>query len=130
MRVVTLSAAGYASNAYLIVDDESKSFAVVDPSVDPSAAAEYFQNGYTLCYVLLTHGHFDHILFTDEWRDKGGKVCVHKQDAENLTDPTKSLYLQFFARETVHHPADRILEDGDKIALGSNTIEVLHTAVI
>lgn len=127
MRVITLDSAGYASNAYLIVDDESKQFAVVDPSIDPSAADSYWNDGYVLKYVLLTHGHFDHILFVDEWRARGAKVCIHEGDAEFLGDPSKSLYLQFFARDTRHRDADILLREGSKLTLGSNTIDVIST---
>lgn len=127
MRVIVLDSAGYESNAYLIVDDESKQFAVVDPSIDVSAADACFKEGYTLKYVLLTHGHFDHILFVDEWRAKGAKVCIHTGDAEFLGDPSKSLYLQFFARDTKHGDADIILHEGSKLMLGENTIEVINT---
>ena len=63
MRVIPLEAAGYAANSYLIADDGSKTFAVVDPSTEPSAAQDLLAAGYKLKYVLLTHGHFDHILF-------------------------------------------------------------------
>ena len=127
MRVVALDSAGYVSNSYLIVDEDSKQFAVVDPSIDPSAASELFDSGYTLKYVLLTHGHFDHILFVDEWRAKGAKVCIHEGDAEFLGDPSKSLYLQFFARDTRHNDADIILRDKSTLNLGDNTIEVMST---
>lgn len=127
MRVVVLDSAGYASNSYLIVDDSSKQFAVVDPSVDVTAAESYFQKGYSLRYVLLTHGHFDHILFVDEWRSKGAKVCIHSGDAEFLGDPSQSLYLQFFARDTKHAPAEIILQEGSSLALGENKIDVINT---
>ena len=127
MRVVTLDSAGYASNSYLIVDDDSKQFAVVDPSTDTSAAKAFFDGGYVLKYVVLTHGHFDHILFVDEWRACGAEVCIHEGDAEFLGDPSKSLYLQFFARDTRHKDADIILHDKSVIKLGDNTIEVMST---
>ena len=127
MRVITLDSAGYASNAYLIVDDDSKEFAVVDPSTDPGAADAYFQDGYKLKYVLLTHGHFDHIFFVDEWRAFGGSVCIHEGDAEFLGDPSKSLYLQFFARDTKHKDADVLLYEGSILMLGKNKIEVIST---
>ncbi len=127
MRIITLGSAGYASNAYLIVDDESKEFAVVDPSTDPSAADLYFNTGYTLKYVLLTHGHFDHILFVDEWRAHGAKVCIHEGDAAFLGDPSKSLYLQFFARDTKHADADILLREGSVLTLGENKITVIST---
>jgi len=127
MRVITLDSAGYASNSYLLVDDKSKEFAVVDPSVDPAVAESYFSDGYNLKYVLLTHGHFDHILFVDEWRAKGAKVCVHEGDADFLGDPSKSLYLQFFARDTKHKDADIVLRDKDIIKLGNTDITVFNT---
>lgn len=127
MRVIVLDSAGYASNSYLIVDDNSKQFAVVDPSVGPLVADSFFSDGYTLKYVLLTHGHFDHILFVDEWRAKGAEVCIHQGDAEFLGDPSKSLYLQFFARDTKHKDADIILADGSVIKLGNNDITVINT---
>ncbi len=127
MRVVVLDSAGYASNSYLLVDDESKQFAVVDPSVDVSAADAFFHDGYRLQYVLLTHGHFDHILFVDAWRAKGAKVCIHAGDAEFLGDPSKSLYLQFFARDTRHAAPDVILQEGSVLQLGENRIQVINT---
>lgn len=127
MRIITLDSAGYASNSYLIVDDSSKKMAVVDPSTDPSAAASLFEEGYKLEYVLLTHGHFDHILFVDEWRALDAKVCIHEGDADFLGDPAKSLYLQFFARDTKHKDADVVLRDKSVIKLGDNSIEVIST---
>ncbi len=127
MRVVVLASAGYASNSYLIIDDESKNFAVVDPSVDTSAADAYLRDGYVLKYVLLTHGHFDHIFYVDEWRALGGKVCIHSGDAEFLGDASKSLYLQFFARDTRHKDADIILRDKSTLTLGDNVISVMST---
>ena len=127
MRVVVLASAGYASNSYLIIDDDSKTFAVVDPSVDTFSAKAYLDDGYSLKYVLLTHGHFDHIFYVDEWRALGGKVCIHRGDAEFLSDPSKSLYLQFFARDVRHGDADEILIDGSVLYLGDNKIEVMST---
>lgn len=127
MRVITLDSAGYASNSYLIIDDNSKEFAVVDPSVAPTVADSYFSDGYKLKYVLLTHGHFDHIFFVDEWRAKGAEVCIHEGDADFLGDPSKSLYLQFFARDTKHGDADIILRDKSTVKIGDNVIEVINT---
>ena len=95
MRIVSLESAGYASNSYLILQDAAKEFAVVDPSVDTMPAQPYLCDGWKLKYVLLTHGHFDHILFVDAWRALGAKVCIHEGDADFLGDPAKSLYLNF-----------------------------------
>ena len=55
MRVVSLESAGYASNSYLILQDTAKEFAVVDPSIDPSAAESYLRDGWKLKYRMSVH---------------------------------------------------------------------------
>ena len=116
------------NNNYLLIDEQSKEAALVDCSaVDSKINDALSEAGAELKYILLTHGHFDHILFVDEWRALGAKVCIHERDAEFLGDPAKSLYLQFFARDTRHLPPDILLHDGDKLTLGAEKITVMST---
>ena len=81
-----------------------------------------------LKYVLLTHGHFDHITGADEIRKvSGAPLAVHEADADCLTDPMKNAYKYFFRKDLVLMPAEIILHDGDEISFGSEKLLVMHT---
>ena len=118
MKIHSLYDGGYGSMCYIVTDDEEKNAVVIDPSV-PYARALSATGGVMpqISAILLTHGHFDHILCLDEWREKtGAPVCISREDASMLGNPDLSCYRMFFGEDTVHKEADRILEDGDEIA--------------
>ena len=51
-----------STNVYIISDEETKEAAVVDPGGSPNEVIEYLkEEGLDLKYVVLTHGHADHI---------------------------------------------------------------------
>lgn len=61
MRVETLVSGGFEENTYLLSD--GKDAYVIDPGIDASAIHSVIYNLHsTLKYVLLTHGHYDHII--------------------------------------------------------------------
>ncbi len=102
---------------------------VIDPADDPEriiSAADSM--GLRIAWILLTHGHFDHTGAAAYIRDKlGAKVYIHGSDVEMLSDPVKSL--SFFTPERAFAPceADATVNDGDSLALGRLTFDVLHT---
>ncbi|MFA5975559.1 MAG: MBL fold metallo-hydrolase [Elusimicrobiota bacterium] len=52
---------------YLAGDPETHEAAVVDPAWDvPAILQQAKQDGYRITYILLTHGHFDHVNGVDE----------------------------------------------------------------
>lgn len=118
------------SNCFLVVDEASGEAAIVDPGwyevSIPEVLAE--NEGITLKYILLTHGHFDHILGVHGLREaSGAKVVIHKNDAEHLIDPEKSLCEGNFPHPQTPVKADILVSDGDIIRLGEEEIKVLST---
>ena len=120
----------YATNCYIIKDRETGAAAAVDCAV--------FNGDYkrllfeadvkSLDYILLTHGHFDHICGVEELCNfLGGRVCIHKDDAECLTDEYKSQNASMGYAVQGRKSADVILNDGDTITLGNTKLHVLHT---
>ena len=78
-------------------------------------------------YIILTHGHVDHICSASKLREKtGAKVLIHEADGGALTDADQNgSYL--LGREYTFEKADELLKDGDIIEVGGLKLEIIHT---
>lgn len=127
MEILTLTPASFESNSYLVC--EGREAILVDAGTEPHRVeAALSERGLTLSAVVLTHGHFDHVLSIDLLREKYGvPILIHEADAELLGDAEKNAFATFFRRARTWRPADRTLAEGDEITLGDKTLTVLHT---
>ena len=116
------------TNCYLIEDVGSGELAVIDPGdLCPALYDEIDKRGGRLSYVLLTHGHFDHILGVAELCRRYSPTvyaCEHEREVlqkglYNLTS-VHNIRLNSFV-------VDRFLSDGDVITLGESEIRFIHT---
>ena len=117
------------SNSYLLVDEESGEAAIVDPAWYGEVVKNALDGeNITLKYVLLTHGHFDHIFGVYGLQtERGAKVVIHSKDAGHLLDPKKSLAEGNFPEKQYPVSADILLKDGDVLKLGNEEIKVMST---
>ena len=116
------------NNNYLIIDEETKEAALIDcSSIDDRIDEEIEKQGANLKYILLTHGHFDHIAGIRPNRFKNNpQIVMHKADLDWLNNANQ--YLPMFGMPEITIPkVDIFVEDGDTIQLGSLEIKVLHT---
>ncbi len=132
MKTVRIPADGYGANCWIIIDEESGEFALIDPSPTGEAFEEFLSkrglDKKNMKYILLTHGHFDHITGADEIRDiSGAPLAIHEADADFLTNSDKNAYKYFFREELILRPAEIILHDGDVLKLGACEIKVVST---
>lgn len=127
MKVIPICPGSAMANCYLIAHEGHA--LVVDPCVTVASILQAAEaEGAILEGILLTHGHFDHILSLDTLRDATSlPAYVHGQDDQLLPDGQKNAFALFFGRDRAFRPAERILREGDRIPLGSASVEVLHT---
>lgn len=127
MKIVPICSDSLGSNTYLLVSGTHA--LVVDPSVSVSALLNAARTeDANLEGILLTHGHFDHLLSLDTLRDaREIPAYIHENDAELLADGSKNAFSTFFGYDRAWKPADVLLTDGQLLLLGDESIRVLHT---
>ena len=127
MKLIHICPASWGSNCYLLCSD-SEAY-VIDPSPSTDAILHHASEaGVTVKAILLTHGHFDHILSAQTLRVKtGAPVIIHRADAEMLQDGNKNAYSIFFGQERSFGEADSLMDDGDVLPLGDESLTVMHT---
>ena len=114
------------NNCYLIVDEKTNCSALIDCSVF-NDEMEALIGDTDLKYILLTHGHYDHIGGVKEVKEKYGcQVLISKQDEAMLSEAKLSL-AAFTGGIQKSVRADGNVSDGDSILLGSINISVMAT---
>ncbi len=79
------------ANTHIVTDTATGKIAVVDAGDCTDVFKEYLQ-GKQVEYILLSHGHFDHILGVPALKAlTGAEICIHALDADCLSDEEKSL---------------------------------------
>ena len=115
------------TNCYFAINEDTKECLVIDPGDNAGKLAEKIKaGGYTPVAILLTHGHFDHIMGVEGLRGQFDiPVYVHADDAKMLEDPSLNACEMIGARVSLK--ADRTVKDGDVLNLAGMEIQVLHT---
>lgn len=127
MKIISLCPASWGSNCYLLIEGEHA--LLIDPSASAEAICQALEKeGAALDAVLLTHGHFDHMISLDTVRQKtAAPAYVHPDDTGMLADGRKNAFFTFFGMDRAFGPAQRTYVHGDTLSLGNKTITVLHT---
>ena len=123
MIIQTFTPGIFSANCYLIYDEKSKTGCLIDPGVYDAKISDFIlSKDISLKYIILTHGHYDHILGANTFKEKTkAQIAAHELEAEYLEDPKKS----FTKGETIL--ADILFKENDVLTFGDISLRVLHT---
>lgn len=116
------------TNCYLVYDEETKDAFLIDPA-DNSEFLEgrITAEGLKPRAILLTHGHFDHIMAVNELSGIYRiPVYAHEQEAFVLKSPEYNLCSTFGVPDA-GITADRLVKDGQELTIAGFEVRVLHT---
>lgn len=123
LQIKRMQVGQIGTNCYLLEDPDAKLCAVIDPGDNADGIdREIRKAGLSLSMILITHGHFDHVLAVPgllaKWPDI--PVYVHKQEVnwEGQGD-------QYMLLGPV--PNIKTVGEGDVIDFSGHPIQVLHT---
>ena len=116
------------TNGYLVVDEGSRQAVVIDA---PEGSAPAFveraeRDGLQLLRLVLTHGHWDHIMDALFFRRAFQcPIAIHPDDAPMLQIPQTELFALPFSIPPFE--PDEYVEDNATLAVGELRLAVIHT---
>ena len=118
----------FETNTYVLVCPETRDTAVVDVGFEPEAVIRLLRERDLKPRLLLnTHAHYDHVAGMRTLQDLlGGEYWLHPGDRpllDKLGEQGAMFGLPPVAAPAVVHD----LADGQRIPLGRETLEVIHT---
>ena len=116
-----------STNCYLVINEDTKQAVVIDPAACPSYMMSHIKSeGLKIEAILLTHGHFDHIMGIDGFLSEFDvPVYVHEEDADAMEDPVLNQSSTYTSGYTFGKA--RYLRDRQTLELAGYTFQVIHT---
>ena len=128
MNLKRLVLGALETNCYLVWSDNGEGIVI-----DPADKAEKIllalqQEKVSVTAVVLTHVHFDHLLAAEDvCAATGAPLYVGAGDEDALSNPQRNLSGWFGLGQEVVLKGATLLNEGDTISFGNETLTVLET---
>ena len=128
MRIANLPSGALQANTYLAVDEKTNEGFIVDPGgYNKVLTKEVRDNDVNIKYIILTHGHSDHICGVNEHKAEfpDAKIVAYKDEEAMLENPNLNQSPGFGVPYSTK--ADILVSDGDELKVGDVTLKFIHT---
>lgn len=116
-----------ATNCYFIINTQTDEVVIVDPADEAKAIENWCRNNKKEpVSILLTHGHYDHMLAAEALRDVFS-VHILAAAAEKELLENASYNLSAMWSRPVTLKADEFLKDNDMLRMAGTDIQVIAT---
>ncbi|MBR5219142.1 MAG: MBL fold metallo-hydrolase [Clostridia bacterium] len=124
MKIRKISDAYFDTNTYIVWDE--KEAIIIDCGSDVQRIMDAVDaTGVPLAAILITHGHFDHIMTTAQIKEMtGAPVYISVKDAPKTSDNIKNRGADFGVSAPAFE-ADRLVNDGDILEFCGKSFKVI-----
>lgn len=115
------------TNCYFLINEDTSETVIIDPAENaPALKRQIEQKKLKPVAILLTHGHYDHMLAADELRKEYDiEIMAHEEEKQILETARGNLSDMIGMNYVLK--ADRFLKDKEMLTLAGISMEVLHT---
>ena len=115
------------TNCYFAINDDTKEVLIIDPGANAKQLAEKVkEQGLKPVAILLTHGHFDHILAAEAIRDRYQiPIYACQKEEKTLQDP--KINLTAYHMDSYTLKADVYLTDLQVVELAGFSVQMIET---
>lgn len=116
------------NNVYLVMDEKTKKAVLIDATAfSPEIVQTVKELGAKVQYILLTHGHFDHVMGVNALKKAlNTEAVIHKDDLA-ISDNVNEFTRLFGLPDGEVPKYELFIKDGDIIPVGDMKIKVIHT---
>jgi glyoxylase-like metal-dependent hydrolase (beta-lactamase superfamily II) len=116
------------TNCWILGDDRTRECVLFDPGTNFEKITAFLEEKQlTVKVILLTHGHFDHVMAARLLQDHtGAQVMICRPD-ELILSPDQVLHRGYMRQEYQPPRIDRLLYDGDTFSCGGLQLKVMRT---
>ena len=129
MRVKCFHLGAYGTNCFLAYDENNIAYFFDCGGHNLDKVYEFISEyNLDLKYIVLTHGHGDHIGGVEQLKDlyPQAKVVAHRNEKEMLESPYQNTSIEIYGRP-ITVTADIWVEDGQELQCGDMTMKFIYT---
>lgn len=128
MKIGNIVLGPVGTNCYIVSNEETKECFVVDLAACPQGFTDYIKTAdLNVKAVLLTHGHFDHIMGLDEFlKQFPVPVYAHEAERELLENAQLNSSASMYGQGYTFSGAEYV-RDGQELEIAGIKLRVIHT---
>ncbi len=129
MKIKQLPTGTLSVNTYYVLDEASQKGFIVDPGgYDPRLTQEVEKDQVSIVYIILTHGHGDHIGGVEGYMKDfpDAKLVASALEMDLLSDPNVNMSTMTMGQAVSVRP-DVAVNDGDTLTVGNMELKFLST---
>ena len=128
MKIVVIPVTNYQQNCSLVICEETKKAAIVDPGGEVERLLSAIKNHQvTVDKIILTHGHLDHVGGTEALaKDLSVPIVGPEKEDAFWLDQLEDQSTMFGFPKTNSFSPTQWLEEGEVVEVGNIKLQVLH----